>query len=32
MHHVLTVDLGWTPEQHREWLCELLIAELLAPA
>ncbi|GEL19578.1 TetR/AcrR family transcriptional regulator [Pseudonocardia asaccharolytica] len=31
MHHLLTVGLGWTPEQHREWLCQLIVAELLGP-
>ena len=29
MHHLLTVGLGWTKEQHREWLRELLVADLL---
>lgn len=31
MHHLLTTELGWTPPQHREWLCELLQVELLGP-
>lgn len=31
LHHLLTVGLGWTAEQHREWLCRLLAAELLEP-
>ena len=29
LYHLLTVELGWTPEQHRRWLNELLAAELL---
>lgn len=29
MHHLLTVGLGWTPDQHREWLCHLLVTDLL---
>lgn len=32
MHHLLTVGLGWTPDQHREWLCQLLVGELLGGA
>lgn len=32
MHHLLTVGLRWTPDQYREWLCPLLVAELLGPA
>lgn len=31
MHHLLTVELGWTPRQHQEWLCDLLEVELLGP-
>lgn len=31
MHHLITVGLGWTPDQHREWLCHLLVTELLDP-
>ncbi|MGQ0573899.1 MAG: TetR family transcriptional regulator [Pseudonocardia sp.] len=32
MHHLLTTGLGWTPDQHREWLCPLVVGELLGPA
>jgi len=32
MHHLLTVGFGWTPDQHRQWLCQLLVGELLGPA
>jgi hypothetical protein len=32
MYTLLTVELGWTREQHTEWLCRLLMAELLGPA
>lgn len=33
LYHVLTVEFGWTAEQHRRWLTELLQTELLgAPA
>jgi hypothetical protein len=32
MHTLLTVELGWTPNQHREWLSHLLEAELLDSA
>lgn len=31
LHHLVTVDLGWTVEEYREWLCRLLVTELLAP-
>jgi AcrR family transcriptional regulator len=31
LYHLLTVELGWTPEEHRTWLTELLTAELLGP-
>ncbi|TDD27834.1 TetR family transcriptional regulator [Kribbella turkmenica] len=31
MHHLLTVELGWTARQHQEWLCDLLEVELLGP-
>jgi hypothetical protein len=31
LYHVLTVELGWTAEQHRAWLTQLLRTELLAP-
>lgn len=29
LHFLLTVELGWTRDQHREWLAHLLVAELL---
>jgi AcrR family transcriptional regulator len=29
LYHLLTVELGWTPDEHREWLTELLKGELL---
>jgi AcrR family transcriptional regulator len=29
LYHLLTVELGWTVEQHRQWLSELLAVELL---
>jgi hypothetical protein len=29
LYHLLTVELGWTVEQHRRWLSELLAVELL---
>lgn len=32
MHHLLTVGLEWTPDQHREWLCPLLVGDLLDSA
>ncbi len=32
LHHLLTVELGWTPHQHRVWLGRLLDTELLGPA
>ena len=32
LYHLLTVDLGWTPEQHRSWLTRLLEIELLGSA
>jgi hypothetical protein len=28
-HFLLTVEVGWTHHQHREWLAHLLVAELL---
>lgn len=31
MFSLLTVELGWSREQHRTWLCQLLAAELLNP-
>jgi AcrR family transcriptional regulator len=32
MYSLLTVELGWTHDQHVEWLCHLLVAELLGLA
>jgi AcrR family transcriptional regulator len=29
LYYLLTVELGWTAEQHRSWLTELLKTELL---
>ena len=29
LYYTLTAELGWTPEQHRQWLGELLARELL---
>jgi AcrR family transcriptional regulator len=29
LYYVLTVDLDWTPEEHRRWLTQLLEAELI---
>jgi hypothetical protein len=29
--YLLTVELGWTADQHKEWLIHLLAAELLGP-
>jgi AcrR family transcriptional regulator len=29
LYHLLTVELGWTAEQHKAWLTELLRRELL---
>ena len=31
LYYLLTVELGWTAEQHRSWLTELLKTELLGP-
>jgi hypothetical protein len=31
LYYLLTVELGWTAEQHRTWLVDLLATELLAP-
>lgn len=31
LYYLLTVELGWTAEQHRKWLGELLVAELFGP-
>ena len=30
LYYLLTVDLGWTADQHRSWLTQLLKTELLA--
>lgn len=32
LYYLLTVDLGWSPDQHRSWLTAVLEHELLAPA
>jgi AcrR family transcriptional regulator len=29
LYHTLTVEFGWTTDQHRSWLTELLTSELL---
>jgi AcrR family transcriptional regulator len=29
LYHVLTVDFGWTADQHREWLTQLVRTQLL---
>jgi hypothetical protein len=31
LYYLLTLELGWTADQHRSWLTELLKTELLAP-
>lgn len=31
LYYLLTVELGWTPDQHRSWLTDLLKTELLGP-
>ena len=31
LYHTLTVELGWSAEQHRNWLSNLLAIELLEP-
>jgi hypothetical protein len=31
LYYLLTVELGWTTDQHRSWLTDLLKTELLAP-
>ena len=31
LYYLLTVELGWTADQHRKWLTELLEIELLGP-
>ncbi len=32
LYHTLTVELGWTADQHRTWLSNLLATELLEPS
>ncbi len=31
LYYLLTVEFGWTAEQHRKWLTDLLQTELLGP-
>ena len=31
LYHLLTVELGWTADQHKRWLTDLLRTELLGP-
>jgi hypothetical protein len=31
LYYLLTLELGWTADQHRSWLTDLLKTELLAP-
>lgn len=31
LYHTLTVEFGWTAEQHEKWLTDLLETELLGP-
>ena len=31
LYYLLTVELGWAADQHRAWLTELLVSELLRP-
>jgi AcrR family transcriptional regulator len=31
VHHLLTVEFGWSTEQHRSWLGQLLETDLLGP-
>jgi AcrR family transcriptional regulator len=31
LYYLLTAELGWTADQHGEWLTDLLTTELLAP-
>jgi AcrR family transcriptional regulator len=31
LYYLLTAELGWTADQHRSWLTDLLKTELLAP-
>jgi AcrR family transcriptional regulator len=32
LYYLLTVELGWTSDQHRSWLTDLITTELLASA
>jgi AcrR family transcriptional regulator len=32
LYQMLTVEFGWTADQHRTWLTDLLVTELLMPA
>ncbi|HSK59074.1 MAG TPA: helix-turn-helix domain-containing protein [Actinomycetospora sp.] len=32
MYHLLTVEMGWSAERHREWLTETVIAQILGPS
>jgi hypothetical protein len=32
LYYVLTVEFGWTAEQHEAWLADLLETELLGPS
>ena len=32
LYHLLTAELGWPVDQHRQWLTHLLTSELLATA
>jgi hypothetical protein len=29
LYHLLTIEFGWTADQHRNWLTDLLETELL---
>ena len=31
LYYLLTVELGWTADQHKEWLTHLIATELLGP-
>ena len=31
LYHLVTVELGWTAEEHRQWLVDMLRADLLGP-
>jgi AcrR family transcriptional regulator len=31
LYYLLTIEFGWTADQHRKWLIELLEAQLLGP-